>query len=163
MIHYTLRCGDGHEFDAWFKSSASFDEQAARNLLDCPVCGRTDIARALMAPRIRTGRAALPPPQESAPEPAAQEPVRTMAVATPPSAAPAIPPRMRAVLQRIRAEVERNCDYVGPRFAQEARRMHDKEQPARPIYGEASQEEVKALEEDGIDVARIPWVPRADS
>jgi len=75
-----------------------------------------------------------------------------------------MPAHMRAALQRIRTEVERNCEYVGPRFAAEVRRLAETEAPsARPIYGEATEEEAAALADDGIAVTRIPWVPRADS
>jgi hypothetical protein len=73
-----------------------------------------------------------------------------------------MPDQVRAVLQRLRAEVEKKCDYVGPDFAQEARLMHDGAKPARAIYGETTPEQAEALEEDGIAVSRIPWVPRAD-
>ncbi|HQT77708.1 MAG TPA: DUF1178 family protein, partial [Rhodopila sp.] len=73
-----------------------------------------------------------------------------------------VPALMLAVLQRIRAEVEKNCDYVGNDFAEEARRMHRGEIEQRPIYGEASDDQAESLADDGIDVSRIPWVPRAD-
>jgi hypothetical protein len=74
-----------------------------------------------------------------------------------------LPDQVRVALQRLRAEVEQKCTYVGGNFAEEARRMHEGEVPAKPIYGEATPAEAEALAEDGIDVARIPWVPRADS
>ena len=73
-----------------------------------------------------------------------------------------MPDQLRALLQRMRAEVERNCDYVGPDFAAEARRIHNGESEARGIYGEATDAEAEALDADGVQVARIPWVPRAD-
>jgi hypothetical protein len=153
MIHYALRCAGGHEFDGWFKSGASFDAQSAAGLLDCPVCASTTVQRALMAPSI-SARAAPPaePPTKSAP----------VQDAAPTPAPPAIPDQMRAVLQRMRAEIEKNCEYVGPHFASEVRRMAERAEPARPIYGEATPDEAEALAEDGIDVARIPWVPRAE-
>ena len=69
---------------------------------------------------------------------------------------------MLAVLQRMRAEVEKNCDYVGPDFADQARAMHRGEVEAKPIYGETTEEQAESLAEEGIDVAKIPWVPRAD-
>ena len=69
---------------------------------------------------------------------------------------------MRALLQRLRAEVERNCDYVGGEFAQEARRIHSGESEKRGIYGETSPEEAEALADEGIEIGRIPWLPRAD-
>jgi hypothetical protein len=74
----------------------------------------------------------------------------------------AIPDQMRAMLQRMRAEVEKHCDYVGPEFAEEARKIHRGESQARSIYGETSPEQAEALSEDGIEFSRIPWVPRAD-
>jgi hypothetical protein len=160
MIHYALRCGDGHEFDGWFRNSQSFDEQARSGLLDCPVCASTDISRALMAPRI-SGRATAPAPAPQA-EPAVSEKQVSVPAPTEPTP-PAMPDEMRAVLQRLRAEVEKRCDYVGPHFAREVRRMAEHDEPPRPIYGEATPDEAAALAEDGIEVARIPWVPRADS
>jgi hypothetical protein len=177
MIHYALRCAGGHAFDGWFKSSAGFDAQAAHGLVDCPVCGSTEVERALMAPSIAAG---LAPPRGEAAPPAAQSaspagtqsgtqsgahsgPARMMAA---PSAGPAqgaIPAQLHALLQRIRSEVEKSCDYVGPDFAQEVRRRAESPEPERPVYGEATPEEAAALAEDGIDVTSIPWVPRADS
>jgi hypothetical protein len=157
MIHYALRCSGGHEFDGWFKDSASFDRQAAHGLLDCPVCAGTRIERALMAPNVRTRLAAQPAAETPLPAMRAPEPVApTTAVTTP------MPDQVRAVLQRIRAEVEKSCDYVGPRFAEAARGIATGELPPRPIYGEATPEQEAALAEDGIEVARIPWVPRAN-
>jgi len=162
MIHYDLRCGEGHIFDGWFRSSAAFDQQAERGLLDCPVCASTSVRRAIMAPRLNRGAAS--PKQEAA------QLHESKSVAVPDgtaTSAPAqvknMPAEIRAVLQRIRAEVEERCDYVGPRFAEEARAIHYGETPSRPIYGETTPEQAESLAEDGIDVARIPWVPRADS
>jgi len=155
MIHYTLRCGSDHEFDGWFQSSTSFDEQAAASLIDCPICADRRIERALMTPNVTTRRSA--PPAEPAPAAAPPENAATMA------AVQTLPDHLRAMLQRVRAEVEAHCDYVGPSFAETARQIHDGTEAPRPIYGQATPEEAQQLAEDGIDVARIPWVPRADS
>ena len=160
MIHYELRCANGHGFDGWFPGSAAFDQQARSGLLQCPVCASPDVSRAIMAPRLRKGAAA--PQAETAvkteaPAEAAAPPARPPAPAMPP-----MPDRLRAALQRIRAEVEQRCDYVGPRFAETARAIHAGDTPPRPIYGEASPEQAEALADDGIEVAQIPWVPRAD-
>jgi len=168
MIHYDLRCGDGHTFDGWFRSSVAFEQQAAAGFLDCPFCASTRVERALMAPRRNRGVAA--PPTEPTAAPAVPPPAASVgavvAAPTPPAMAvgglPVIPDQVRAVLQRIRAEIEQKCDYVGPRFADEARAMHHGEQPQRSIYGETTPEQAESLAEEGIDVARIPWVPRAD-
>lgn len=165
MIHYQLRCETGHEFDGWFKSSASFERQAQRGLLECPDCGARQVSRALMAPRIR-GRSAAPPVEQTA-EAANAPPLASPAApvpAPPPTAvAGRMPDGLRAMFARMRREVEARCDYVGPDFATEARRIHDGEAPSRGIYGEASEAEAEALADDGIGVSRIPWVPRADS
>ena len=152
MIHYQLQCGQSHGFDGWFKDSASFEKQAKRGLIECPECGGTDVERALMAPAL-TRREALPVPVAAAepPAPAAEK-----------SAAVRLPAQMMAVLQKIRAEIEKNCDYVGPDFADQARAMHRGEVEAKPIYGETSDEQAESLAEEGIEVAKVPWVPRAD-
>jgi hypothetical protein len=158
MIHYDLQCGAEHRFDGWFKDSASFEKQAARGLLECPICGDAKVARALMTPSVpKKGRALVPvtPPQPPAtPPPSPPAPVAV--------AGPRLPDQVRAMLMRVRQEVERNCDYVGEAFADEARRIHNGESTARGIYGEASGDDVEALAEDGIEVQRIPWLPRAD-
>jgi len=174
MIHYALRCGGGHEFDGWFKDSASFDAQAESGLLDCPICADTTVRRAMMAPRLRTGRPATAPAEPPPPatpsasqtghaDAASTNAAPTKAIALPSKdSLPVMPDQVRATLQRIRAEIEKNCEYVGPRFATAARRIHDGADPPRPIYGEATPDEAEMLAEDGIEVARIPWVPRAD-
>lgn len=151
MIHYALRCGRGHGFDGWFRHSAAFEAQAADGSLVCPTCADTAIQRAPMSPKIgrhRDKRGADVPAPTPKPAPA---PAETM------------PDGVRALLQRMRAEVERRCDYVGPAFAETVRAIHQGEAPARDVYGEASPEEASALREDGIAVASIPWVKRADA
>ncbi|SHK20042.1 hypothetical protein SAMN02745194_04415 [Roseomonas rosea] len=155
MIHYQLRCSQEHGFDGWFKDSAAFDKLAATGLVDCPVCGDTKVRRDLMAPAIAKTRG---------------EPVPVKAPEAPPQAAPQevaatagpMPAQVLALLQRMRAEVEKNCDHVGRDFAEEARKMHRGETERRGIYGEATAEEAESLADEGIEIGRIPWVPRAD-
>ncbi|GGG42151.1 hypothetical protein GCM10010964_32040 [Caldovatus sediminis] len=172
MIHYQLRCessadGGPHTFDGWFKDSAAFEKLARAGMVECPVCGGTKVSRALMAPAIAKapgvkGRPeALPPPAPAAAPPPAPPAPRA-------AAAGPLPAQVLALLQRIRAEVERNCDYVGREFAEEARKLHRQAQEGtagerRGIYGEATEAEAEALREEGIAVARIPWVPPADA
>jgi hypothetical protein len=160
MIHYKLNCANGHEFESWFKDSAAFDQQARLGFLECPICGDTGISRALMAPAVVKLRgvpvpvAAAPATPAATPEPSPPTPA-TMA-ATP------IPAQVRAALQRLRTEVEKHCDYVGPAFPDVARSIHRGETEQRGIYGEATPDQAEMLAEEGIQVARIPWVPRAD-
>jgi hypothetical protein len=171
MIHYQVRCSRDHEFDGWFSDSAAFDKQSRRGLVECPVCGDTKVSRALMAPAVaKRGRAVAmtETPQAPAGNAGAAPP------ALPPMASPAMPPvpvaaggrmpaQLRAMLQHMRSEIERHCDYVGPDFAEEARRIHNGESDRRGIYGETTPEQAEALAEEGIEIASIPWVPLADS
>jgi hypothetical protein len=159
MIHYALRCEQDHGFDGWFKDSATFEKMARRGLVDCPHCGSTKVERALMAPAIATSSPAPAPAPAHAPAPVPQTPAAGAAAK---ATGGVMPAQMVAALQRLRAEIERNCDHVGPRFADEARRIHEGEAEPRGIYGEATPEEAKALKEDGIAFETIPWVKPAD-
>lgn len=155
MIHYELRCSQAHGFDGWFKDSKAFERQAEMGLIECPECGGTQVERALMAPALskrEASPASEPAPQAEVLPPAAPDK----------AAAGRMPAQMLALLQKMRAEVEKNCDYVGPSFAEEARKMHRGESEPRPIYGETSLEQAESLADEGIEVAKIPWVPRAD-
>ncbi len=147
MIHYQLQCSHAHGFDGWFPSSASFEAQAKRGLLECPACGDTKVDRALMAPAV---------PKKGNAKAVAVPPAKDLTPAT-------LPAEARALLQRLRAEVEAKCEHVGDRFAEEARAIHKGETPARGIYGETTPEQAEALADEGIEVARIPWVPLADA
>jgi hypothetical protein len=152
MIHYQLRCGQSHGFDGWFKDSIGFEKQAKRGLIECPECGGTDVQRALMAPALAKRDHPTPVAMEKPPVP----------VASAEKAVARLPAKMLAALQRMRAEVEKNCDYVGPDFADQARAMHRGEAEPKGIYGEATEEQAESLAEEGIAVGKIPWVPRAD-
>jgi hypothetical protein len=142
MIKYRLECGKGHAFEAWFRNSADYDRQAAKGQISCPSCGSSDIAKALMAPRIATKRRAEP---------------------RQPPAAPGDRQRLQGelirVMQDIRREVEAKAENVGRRFAEEARRIHYEEAPARGIYGEATPVEAQELTEEGIVVVPLPPLP----
>jgi hypothetical protein len=155
MIHYNLVCSQAHEFDGWFASSAGFDAQAERGLVECPVCGGTQVSRALMTPSVAAKSNTKP---DLVPSPPPQEPPQSVAVT-----GERIPDQVRAALQKLRAEIERNADYVGEDFADEALRQHRGVADKRAIYGEASEEQAEALLEEGVPLARIPWVSRADS
>ena len=160
MIRFTLRCQNAHEFESWFKDGAAHDRMSAAGLIDCPVCGDTHVGKTLMAPAIKKSRGMKGRPE---PVPTVTPPVPAEAPeGAPRMAAGPMPAQIVALLQRMRTEIEKSCDYVGPNFAREARRIHEGEVEPRGIYGEASDDEADSLREDGIDVARLPWVPRAD-
>lgn len=147
MIRYALRCAKGHEFEAWFASSAAYDRLAKRGQVSCPKCGNRKVQKALMAPNVarrdKTSRE-----RKEVPKPGA----------TPPGAV-AAHAELAAALRRLRAEIEANSEYVGPRFPEEARKIHYEEAPARGIRGEASREEAQALREEGIEFFPIPALP----
>lgn len=140
MIVFQLNCGKGHSFDIWFKDGGTADRQLARGLVECPECGDRKIGKALMAPRISSK--------------GDKSPAQSMAI---------LAKNMREQLVEVRRQVEENCDYVGDRFAEEARKIHYGEAEARGIFGEANDEEHRELAEEGIEVARIPWLPREDA
>ena len=148
MIKYRLRCTRGHEFETWFQNSEAYDKLAKRRQLSCATCGSDKVEKAIMAPRIgKSGKAQSGGAGEAA------------VVASPIPAVPQDLQAMRAALNALRKEVIANADYVGENFAEEARRIHDDEAPARGIYGEASLDEAKALIEDGIGILPLPPAP----
>ena len=133
MIRYDLVCAQGHLFDAWFSDSGSYDRQAAAGLVECPVCGSTRVEKQLMAPAVTGARRG----GESLAEETA---------------------KLRAMVQALHEHVRKEAEYVGPRFAEEARRRaHRKD--AKPIWGEADGEEVRSLREEGIEVMPLPPLP----
>jgi len=134
MIKYALACDHDHAFEGWFGSSSDYDDQAARGLLECPLCASKAVRKQIMAPAVAGTKA-----RKAAPEPSAQ--MREM---------------MMTAMGEVRRQVEENFDYVGDRFAKEARDIHDGKSEDRGIYGEASPKEVKALIEDGVQVAPLP-------
>jgi hypothetical protein len=155
MILYRLKCRKGHEFEAWFASSAAFDAQEKRGLLSCPNCGTSKVAKALMAPSIAKGgrrKSAARQAEQPAPEPA-NEPAK------PETHRVAAHHELAAAMRKLRAEVEATSEYVGPRFSEEARKIHYEEAPARGIHGEATTEEAKALREEGIEFFPLPILP----
>jgi hypothetical protein len=141
MIRYSLKCDRSHEFEAWFRSSTAFDEQRQEGRVGCVVCGSTEIEKAIMAPAVANGS-------------------KEQAIAEPDLTKPGSP--AEAMLAEMRRKIETTSDYVGREFAAEARKIHDGETKKRSIWGEASIEDARALKDDGVPVAPIPWMRRAD-
>jgi hypothetical protein len=152
MIRYTLRCEQDHSFESWFQSSAAFDSQAKRKLVTCPVCGSAKVEKAIMAPRIvsRKGRDKAPVPVEAPAESPASESTSLML---------AQERELRAKIKELRDHIVKNADNVGERFPNEARAMHYGDKEHRPIYGEASPEEARALIDEGVEVSPLPTLP----
>jgi len=141
MIVFDLSCGQGHVFEAWFGSSADYEAQRARGLVACPICGGSEVSKAVMAPNVGAKGNRTP----------AAVPMRSGGVP-----APAEMKTMLAALARAQAKMLEGSEHVGKRFADEARAIHVGDAPERPIHGQATQEEAKALVEEGVPVAPLP-------
>ena len=136
MIQFTLTCEVRHKFDAWFKNAAAYDEQAARGILTCPVCNSHKIEKALMAPAVTTKSETV-----------------SLSSGHPDHA------KFVEAMRTLRRKMTAEADYVGDKFAEEARKIHYEETEARGIYGEATRDEVSSLVEEGIDFMPLPGVP----
>lgn len=144
MIRFALKCEREHHFESWFESNDAFDKLVKRRLVECPTCGSTKVSKELMAPKVRSSRkAALPAPVEDSPTPMASP-----------------EPEVAEAIQKLKAHVETNSDYVGDSFAKEARAMHDGDKPQRAIHGQAKPEEARKLIEDGVPALPLPFIPR---
>ena len=157
MIRYNLRCERGHAFESWFQSSAAYESQEKRKLVNCPACGSAKVERAIMAPQIvsKKGRDR----DKEAPAPvAAAAPADTTASASTPLLM-AQERELRSKLKELRDHIVKNADNVGERFPNEARKMHYGDIEHRPIYGEASPEEARSLIEEGVEVSPLPVLP----
>ncbi len=137
MIRFSLHCDRDHEFDGWFRNGDEFETQKKRGFVSCPACGSSKVDKALMAPSVSTGRK--------------REQIALAAGET--------QRKMLAQLREMTKQVRENADYVGDKFAEEARRIHFGETDPRGIYGEASVDEVKGLLEDGVEVMPLPELP----
>ena len=174
MIRYTVRCEAGHEFEGWYRDSKTYETLQAAGAVSCPDCGSTVVRRAPMAPALSGTKAT----QRSAPAPDGQDDGATAdspAASPVPAAGPGLPVsaedtkkvhvmgKIREAMVEIRRHVEKNADYVGPKFADEARKIHYGETQERSIYGEATDAESDALRDEGIEFGRIPWVSKTDA
>jgi hypothetical protein len=139
MIRYSLRCPRSHDFDSWFQSAEAFASLQLAGHLACPICGDSDISKTLMSPAVRPASTA----GEGAKKPALTEPANDI----------------EAAFAEMRRQVEANSEYVGLNFVTEARRMHEGSIDERSIYGEAKPEEARALLDDGVPVAPLPFMP----
>ncbi|MEX1035263.1 MAG: DUF1178 family protein [Sneathiella sp.] len=146
MIKYDLKCENAHVFEAWFKNSATYDEQAGAGDIICAVCGSTAVTKAPMAPSVPRKGAMTTAQRDDA---AKQEVTQAAMV--------------MSALRQLRKSVEENCDYVGNQFAEEARKIHYGEVEKHGIYGEATAEESRELSEEGVEITEIPWIPATNT
>jgi hypothetical protein len=137
VIHYSLVCDNDHKFDAWFRNAEAYDEQSVRGIVTCPICNSGKVDKGLMAPSVSR----------------AYSDKVTVSIGHPQQN------QLREALRALRNKVTAEADYVGDKFADEARKIHFKEIDARGIYGEATREEVASLVEEGVDFMPLPSVP----
>lgn len=135
MIRYSLKCENDHSFDSWFQSAESFEKLLGADMVNCSVCGASNVEKAIMAPQVRIN----------------QKKDRSSG----PLSSPASPAEQ--AMAEIRKKVEENSENVGENFAAEARAIHAGDAPERSIYGEAKIQDAKALIDDGIGVTPLPW------
>ncbi len=162
MIRYALICDNGHDFESWFPTSASFEEQAKRGFVACPLCNSIKVERAIMAPNVaRTDRGSKQRPEKMQ--------IEAQAVSSDSGSAAAAPAPValmgekeiafREMVTALHAHVTANAEHVGPRFADEALKIHHGESDSRPIYGEASLDDARMLHEEGVEFLPLPRLP----
>lgn len=147
MIVFDVTCSNAHTFEGWFKDSETFEAQVANGEVVCPVCGDTKVAKGLMAPRLGGMRKAKDAPEPNAAMSPANEKLDEYVTA----------------LHELKKYVEDNSDYVGDKFPDEARKIHYGETEARSIHGEATPDEARELDDEGVDFHRIPWPGKSDA
>lgn len=159
MIRYALICDNAHGFESWFSTSASFEDQASRGFVTCPVCNSAKVERAIMSPNVaRTDREramVATAPEPTAPISAVASPAAPLALMGEKEIA------FREVLAAVHKHVTENAEHVGKRFAEEALKIHHGETDSRPIYGEASHDDARMLHEEGVEFMPLPGLPGA--
>ena len=160
MIRYALNCDQGHTFESWFANSAAYDKQAKRGLVACPICGSAKVEKAIMAPNLaaKVGDSGTADPRPPA-QPLQPAPTPPIPPKTPVAMMSTAERELRHKLKELRDHITKNAHYVGPRFPEEARKIHYGETEHRSIYGEASPEEAKQLHEEGIEFHPLPILP----
>jgi hypothetical protein len=131
VIKYRLQCANGHEFEGWFASSASYDSQVESGQLTCPECNSREVGKSIMAPNVATGGVADDD----------------------------VPARYRNLVREVARVMTRSSEDVGARFPEEARKIHYREVEQRAIRGTASLDEARALVEEGVEIMALPRLP----
>ena len=154
MIRYALICDNAHEFESWFASSASFEDQEKRGFVTCPICNSAKVERAIMAPNV--ARTDLGPKGLS---PAAEAPAPVAAAPAPVALMSEKEKALREMVAALHQQVSENAEHVGKRFADEALKIHHGEAEERAIYGEATPDDARMLHEEGVEFLPLPRLP----
>ncbi|HEV7689347.1 MAG TPA: DUF1178 family protein [Hyphomonadaceae bacterium] len=141
MIRYSLACVGEHRFEAWFSNSKAYETQHKKKLVECPVCGSHDVRKQIMAPSIRSSeKKAQQPSPQSSPQSSGESPEAALA----------------RLAGEVRQQIAQTHDYVGEKFADEARSMFYGESEHRPVWGEVDPDTAKDLIEEGVPAMPIP-------
>ena len=174
MIKYQLICDLSHEFEGWFKTSASFVAQNQSELITCPVCGSASVRRALMTPNLASPKRRRRPSADNISNTNASitgmnDPLSSPSnqtnlsgshdVASGVSSSVTEIGQVMTHLRQLQRKIKAEYRDVGTEFAAEARKIHYGERAPENIYGQSSDEEREALLDEGIDVVAMPWVP----
>jgi hypothetical protein len=151
MVIYRLKCAEGHEFDAWFRDSQTYEVQVAQEEISCPYCDSIEIGKAIMAPSL-----AAVDPEHDKTSISGFDTVIAEIIASEPNEETVI---MQKLLRAIHGQVHKLCDDVGHNFAEEARKIHYKEAEPRNIFGDLTLEEARELHDEGVEFYYIPTVP----
>lgn len=165
MIVFDLKCAENHVFEAWFRSSDAYEEQAAAGQIHCPHCGDNHVSKSLMAPNISAKGN-----RKSAEEtPVFDDLMVSASSSVPQNAEISVEDVKRAaehmheVMAKYRKFVQDNFENVGDDFADEARKIHNGESEERGIYGRTTLEESRELLEEGINIFPVPGADKLDS
>jgi hypothetical protein len=144
MIKYNLECSCGETFESWFQNSSEYEKLLKKNLINCYVCGSSKtVKKSIMAPSVATSKTSLT--QKDSEQ--KKEFLRNV----------------KSKIRELNDYVAKNAEYVGDKFVSEVRSIHYNKKQKRNIYGNATLGETKELQEEGIDVATIPWVPKENA
>ena len=144
MIKYNLECSCGETFESWFQNSSEYEKLLKKNLINCYVCGRSKtVKKSIMAPSVATSKTSV-----------AEKDVEQKKEFF---------KNVKSKIKELNDYVAKNAEFVGDKFVSEVRSIHHDKKKKRNIYGNATLEETKELQEEGIDVATIPWAPKEDA
>ena len=144
MIKYNLECSCGETFESWFQNSSEYEKLLKKNLINCYVCGRSKtVKKSIMAPSVATSKTSV-----------AEKDVEQKKEFF---------KNVKSKIRELNDYVAKNAEFVGDKFVSEVRSIHYDKKKKRNIYGNATLEETKELQEEGIDVATIPWAPKEDA
>ena len=144
MIKYNLECSCGETFESWFQNSNEYEKLLKKNLINCYVCGRSKtVKKSIMAPSVATSKTSV-----------AEKDVEQKKEFF---------KNVKSKIKELNDYVAKNAEYVGAKFVSEVRSIHYDKKKKRNIYGNATVEETKELQEEGIDVTTIPWAPKEDA